>query len=137
MNTDLILSFLKSVDQEFSPKLSEKTDLEEFAHKIYNVAHFEYEISDNGELKGLVVGYANDRDKQFAYISMVAVHPQFRKQGIAKRLTMAFIKYAKNVGFVKTLGIHTNNPIALNLYKELGFVLISECNGRYYLEYIY
>ncbi len=135
MNTESILRFLRTVDHDFSPYLSDKTDLEDFAEKISKVSHYEYEMSDNGEIKGMVVGYANDRVRKFAYISMVAVHPQHRKQGVAKRLILAFIKYVSNIEYIKILGIHTNNPVALNLYKEVGFVIVSESNGRYYLEY--
>lgn len=135
MKEETILSLLKDVDSEFHPNLSNKTDLHLFAKKAIEIAHCEYEEDENGNLKGLVVGYTNDIQNGYSYISLVAVSPNYRKRGIAKKLITQFIAYAKKLIYIKKIGIHTNNPIALSMYQNIGFEIISECDGRYYLEY--
>lgn len=135
MKEENILTLLKEVDLEFHPNLSKKTDLHVFAKKAIEIAHCEYEEDETGNLKGLVVGYNNDIQNGYSYISLVAVSPNCRKQGIAKKLITQFIAYTKNLIYIQKIGIHTNNNIALMLYQNIGFEIVSECDGRYYLEY--
>lgn len=123
------------VDDDFSPKLSHKTNLENYPKKALDVAHCEYEEGEQQDLKGIVIGYANDKERGYAYISLVAVRKKYRSQGVARKLMLSFIRYASNIEFIKIIGIHTNNPIALKLYQDLGFSVIEDSNNRYYLEF--
>jgi len=135
MTKDKIIDFLKSVDGDFAHRLSDSINFEEFSQKAIYVAHTESEIDEDGHIKGLVVGYANNKETGIAYISFVAVTSKFRKQGIARRLMLRFVDYAGSIPFIKHVGIHTYNPIAMHLYKEIGFVEKSVSKGCYYLEY--
>ncbi len=83
---DVFLNFLKAVDGDFSPPLSQKTDLQEYADKMYKNAELFCEYLPSGEIKGLVAMYANDRERQYAYITLVVVSSLHREQGIATRL---------------------------------------------------
>jgi len=133
MTEESMLKFLQIVNADFVPHLSQKVDLAEFVHKAYCVAHCE--VEETTFIKGLVVGYANDKDKKLSYISLVAVHPNCRQNGIARKLVTNFINYAKTIPYINAVGIHTNNPIALELYKSIGFKIIEKVDNRYYLEY--
>lgn len=125
-----LYNFLKDIDEDFSPCLSSKVDLEEFVEKIQNYA--ELIVDETVILRGLVVLYCNDFSNYKAYISLVGIRREFRGMGIARRLMIEAIQKAKDNG-MKIIGIHSNNVIALNLYKSLGFVT-KEFGEREYLE---
>ena len=114
-----LYQFLKEIDEDFSPNLSSKVVLSEYAEKIQNKAKLIIDI-DNNIIRGLVVLYCNDLDNKNAYISLVGVKKDYRGRGIARNMMKEAIQVAKEGG-MKILGIHSNNPLALNLYKSLGF----------------
>lgn len=55
-------------------------------------------------------------------IANVAVHPDYRKQGIAKKLTIKTLDFirARKIPHV-FLQVNMNNPVALKLYQNFGF----------------
>lgn len=56
-------------------------------------------------------------------IANVAVHPGYRRQGIARRLTELALTYARQHGaHAAWLQVRDNNPAAVELYRSLGFV---------------
>lgn len=55
-------------------------------------------------------------------IANVAVHPHFRRQGIARRMTQAAVLYARNKGAESCwLQVRDDNPGAIELYRSLNF----------------
>lgn len=123
--------FLREIDEDFSPSLSSKVTLFEYVEKIQNKAELIIDI-DNNIIRGLVVLYCNNLDNRNAYISLVGVKKDYRGRGIARNLMKDAIKIAKDKG-MKILGIHSNNPAALNIYKTLGFET-KDFGEREYLE---
>lgn len=93
------------------------------------------------ELKNLLAFYlvALDKDKVVGYIGSwiifdechitnVAIHPQYRRQGIAKNLIKILKDTVKIRGVTGiTLEVRLSNHSAQNLYKSLGFI---ECGIR-------
>lgn len=136
MKKSVLLKFLRKVDKDFVPTLSQKTDLEEFCTKIMSKGKLFVSCAKDGNINGLVVMYANDFEHHYSYVSLVAIDLDFRKQGIAESLMQKAISYVKNLGRnkISCIGIHTNNAIALHLYEKLGFVVQSELDNRKYLE---
>lgn len=69
-----------------------------------------------------------------AHITNIAVHPEFRGKGLGKRLMIYVMAHAVLKGAHKmTLEVRPTNKVALNLYRQLGFV----CQGvrpRYYTD---
>ncbi len=55
------------------------------------------------------------------YIDSLAVLPEFRRRGIARRLLKAQIKKGQDLGLTPTLLVDPNNPSALRLYESVGF----------------
>lgn len=130
-----LLKFLKEVDEDFYPPLSQKTDLNLFAEKMLANADFFYEQSDSGNIIGLVAIYDNDWEKKYAYIPLVAVSPFYRRLGIANKLLLAALDYVASLGSkIQIIGIHTSNFIAVKLYQNIGFKSVSIENGRTYME---
>lgn len=84
------------------------------------------------DICGLIVLYCNDFINKKAYISLVGVAAKYRNKGIAKTMMEKAIQVAASSG-MKIIGIHSNNSIAIHLYKKLGFKII-EPGERAYME---
>jgi ribosomal-protein-alanine N-acetyltransferase len=85
------------------------------------------------EIDGRLVGYVGcwllvDE----VHISTLAVHPDFRQRGIARRLLKSVLGQAARGGAeLATLEVRTSNYAAIELYENLGFE-ISGRRPRYY-----
>lgn len=128
---DLFYEFLYRVDKDFQTPLSSRVSLREYADKLLKNAFLSVSIQNN-EIIGCIALYCNDIENKLAYIPLVAVDKRYRGQHISKALMSCAIRMAKEKGF-KTIGIHTESTIALNLYYSLNFQL-KEDNKRKYLE---
>lgn len=61
--------------------------------------------------------------RRFFLIANVAVHPSFRRQGIARQMTIEAIRYARARGAPSVwLHVREDNDPAVRLYQDLGFV---------------
>jgi len=57
-----------------------------------------------------------------AYVTNIAVHPDFRGQGLGRKVTSSMLKVAALRGVEKmTLEVRVSNDVAINLYSSLGF----------------
>lgn len=121
--------FLRRVDQDFIHPLSSKVNLREYAIKLSELAYISA-ATQGDSIIGMVAMYCNDFENNKAYIPLVAVDSRFRGKHIGRSLMTAAISYAKSNGF-KTIGIHTENPIALYLYTSLGFIIRQDTERKY------
>lgn len=120
----MIADFLYKIDNDFNPPLSSKTNLSDYVKKVIENAELIIDQKD-GKIRGLVVLYCNDYDTKSAYIPLVGVLSEFRGCGIAKKCMLEAINVARKKGMKKIM-IHSNNPVAIKLYKDLGFHIIEE-----------
>lgn len=87
------------------------------------------------QVNGRVVGYCGlwlllDE----AHITNIAIHPDFRGQGLGESLLAYMMRRAKEWGAGKmTLEVRTSNIIAQRLYKKMGFEP-SGIRSRYYTD---
>lgn len=70
-------------------------------------------------------------DKNWCYIRFVTVDPEFRGNGIGKKLTENCIQFAKQNG-EKTVALHTSEMMskARHIYEKLGFEILRELEPR-------
>jgi ribosomal-protein-alanine N-acetyltransferase len=69
-----------------------------------------------------------------AHITNLAVRPEYRRQGLGKRLAQHVLVQAKSLGCVRaTLEVRPSNEAALKLYQGLGFSGVA-LRPRYYLD---
>ncbi len=95
---------------------------EEFRHLLDGVVW-----EDNGRIVGSVVVQRSGTDKDRWYIGAVAVHPDYRGRGIARRLLAQAIEHAHRHGArVCVLDVRVDNAPAYNLYRSMGFVPYDE-----------
>lgn len=76
------------------------------------------------EVNGLVVAYAGIWVVlEEGHITNVAVHPDFRGQGLGEQMMLTIMGCAKSHGAERvTLEVRVSNDTAHNLYTKLGFV---------------
>ncbi|RLE30269.1 hypothetical protein DRJ54_03055 [Candidatus Acetothermia bacterium] len=91
---------------------------EEFRHLLDGVVW-----EDDGRIVGSVVIQRTGNDSARWYVGAVAVHPDYRRRGIARRLLTQAIEHARRHGArVCILDVREDNAPAYNLYRSLGFV---------------
>jgi len=90
--------------------------------ELYNdVAAFLVAEDDNGK----VMGYAGLHVMaDEGYVANIAVHPSYRRQGIATALLDVYLRFAEShsLAFL-TPEVRRNNQAAIALYKKMGFLL--------------
>lgn len=80
------------------------------------------------EMIGVVcIGIYGEKDKTTLWIREIAVKPEFRRQGIARKLLGQAFAYGQRHGVKRAfLLVDECNDIALQLYKSMGFAADSE-----------
>lgn len=109
---------------ELFPRIvSGEIEYEAFIKKItQNAVHFCAFFED--ELVGFLAIYLNHPKKEYGYISTISVQKIFQNKGIAKRLMIESINFAKKNGFKEIkLEVAIYKPIALNINYSLGFIV--------------
>ena len=106
----------------FIPPLNLKTDIENYAEKIYEKAD-KFEAWNDDRLIGLIAIYCNNFEDREAYITNVSVVEAFSDMGIASKLLSTCIKHVEGINFKRiALKVNKNNKKARSLYKKFGFV---------------
>ncbi len=105
-----------------------------------------YVCEDENKIIGVayIVPSGNPNDifeSNWSYIRMVAVHPMYSGNGIAKKLTQKCIAYARKSG-ESIVALHTSEfmDAARHLYGSLGFQIVKEVEQlfgkRYWLYHL-
>ena len=117
-----ILNHLTECNDNFIPPLSLKVNLDEYSRKIFDKA-VTFEAWDDRRLVGLVAAYLNDVETGTGFVTSVSVVKDFTGQGIASRLMVACIEYAKQRQFKQLkLEVNQRTESAIKIYQKLGFV---------------
>ncbi len=125
----VILQHLQACNTQFSPRLSTRVNLNEFAHKIRQYAAT-FEAWHNDALAGLVACYYNDPNKALGFITHVSVLSPYSKQGIATTLLQHCVTYGEQQQFATLeLQVQANNQLAIHLYQHFGFYATTTQQG--------
>jgi len=80
---------------------------------------------EDGRVVGNVTLTRDDAERSVWTASNVAVHPDYRRRGIARAMMLAAIDtVAERGGGILSLQVKAGNQPACNLYRDLGFVLV-------------
>lgn len=117
-SADAILKHLQRCDDQFTPPLSSRVNLKEYAAKLALNAE-RFEIFDGSRLVALVAMYINSEP---AFISNVSVEAHLGGQGIGKKLVKEAVTRAFSAG-VRQVRLETDqqNTRAVKMYSALGF----------------
>lgn len=81
-----------------------------------------YVLEEEGAIKGLIQISARNREQTVWHIENVAVLPEYRGQGIAKKLLQhVFDTYGRQGAMRFTLEVEVDNQPAIKLYESTGF----------------
>ena len=85
------------------------------------------------EEEGAVAGYIGSQTcTDESDVMNVAVHPDFRRRGIAEKLVNALVEELRAIGsHCLTLEVRASNDPAIGLYEKLGFVEIGRRKNYY------
>lgn len=98
-------------------------DLDVYLDKLLHRAEI-ITIRRHNRLHGFAAYYCNDLASRVAFLSMMAVAPEARGQGLGKALLEAVLAEARTRGFhACRLEVHPDNLVARQLYQRSGFVL--------------
>lgn len=116
-----VLRLLWLCDGDFTPPLSARVDIGDYAGRIVQLAQ-RIEAWDNDVLVGLVAIYCNAANREEAFVTNVSVAPDHRRRGIARRLVDDAVMCAREMGFARVaLEVDTSATDALKLYEQTGF----------------
>ena len=115
-----VLGHLTRCDADFTPPLSARLDLGDYAAKLAERAA-RFEAWDGDRLVGLVAAYVTPGAPE-AFISNVSVVPELRGRGIAAALVADCIDRARGSGAATVaLEVATADRAAGRFYEKLGF----------------
>lgn len=110
----------RSADGELEKMIGGK-NLDEYVEKILSLAEINL-WTTSGKIEAIVATYANDPERHEAFITMVAVSPQYRKKGLAKSLIAATLSNLSARKFKRcSLEVRSDNTDAIKLYHSIGF----------------
>lgn len=101
---------------------------------------FQFELTDNpasrcwvadldGRIVGMVVAWLIVDE---IHIATFATHPDFRNQGVGKKLLLHTLRSAKEDGALTSfLEVREGNDVALEMYRKFGFVESGRREGYY------
>jgi ribosomal-protein-alanine N-acetyltransferase len=106
---------------------------------------FRYEVTENPNARNWVAELHQDGSIRLvgmlvlwffldeAHIATLAVHPEFRRKGIARRLMHTALKSAYDEGAERSLlEVRAGNQAALKMYKELGYEIVGRRSHYYH-----
>jgi ribosomal protein S18 acetylase RimI-like enzyme len=118
--SDDVHAHLTRCDADFTPPLSTRLDLRDYAGKLAERAA-RFEAWDGEKLVGLVAAYVTPGAPQ-AFISNVSVEPELRGHGVAAALVADCIDRARDSGAARLkLEVATADRAAGRFYEKLGF----------------
>jgi len=126
---------LDEVEKIESVSFPEPWSLGMFYHELsLPFSHF-YVMRKNseGKTKGEMVAYGGFwMVKEEAHITNLAVHPDYRNQGIGTKFLGFLLEEAKNLGAtMATLEVRISNKIGQRLYEKWGFKKVRIRKGYY------
>lgn len=126
LNIKEVSNFINLMDEYFSPPISMRVFIPDYASKLIKKANlFGFEV--DGQLSALIAFYCNDRITKNAYITYLAVSPVCTGRGVASKLLEACIEKCieKNM---QTIYVETwfENTSTINLYEKYDFTRVEE-----------
>jgi ribosomal protein S18 acetylase RimI-like enzyme len=122
-SAEQVAEHLRHCDVDFSPLLSGRVVIDQYAQKILAQAQ-RFEAWMMGDLVGLVACYCNDTTTRTAFVTSVSVSRECRRRGIASALLRQCIDYVARMGMIKVLlEVSPDNAKAIRLYEGSGWIV--------------
>lgn len=125
-------SYLNEVDRDFETPLSNKTDIATFSTKIIDNGKV-YAVKENNKISAIICFYCNDYIENKAHLPILSTKKEARGKGYARLLINEMTKLCKEKE-MKYIYCDSVNPIAISLYKSLGFIEYKKEKNKSYLK---
>lgn len=113
-------------DKAFEKPVTERNVYSALLEKIHQKGIFIFAYQGNVSI-GYCVLYANNSEARNAYISLIAVRPEYQKLHIGKQLIETCLQIAESYGMQTcSLEVRKNNASAIRFYQRNGFVFQNE-----------
>lgn len=125
-NNKSIYAFLHKADSSFQPPLSKRLSITDYAKKLADHAQNIFAVRSNKNVAHAAL-YVNDLEHHKAFLSSIAVLPEFCNQGIGEQLMLECFSCAKAHGMkYLVLEVSHESTKAIALYKRNGFTSIEK-----------
>lgn len=130
------VSFINLVSNDFVPPLLSRIDVHKYFSKINTYGRC-VQCRCEGKLIGLIIFYCNNFDTDKAFVTFLAVLPEYRGMKVSSILINKVCTCARDNNKI-ILAIETNNEHAKDCYLHLDFLIINKQElpnyTRYYME---
>lgn len=125
-NKKEISSIIRNYDKAFAEPVAERNIYFDLLQKILQKGIFVFAYQGKKDI-GYCALYANDSDTKNAYISLLAVCPEYQNLHIEKQILNICLEIAESYGMQTcSLEVRKNNISAIRFYQTNGFVFLSE-----------
>lgn len=134
-NPEIASRILQTYLSELPHFLEKISTIEEYVDKVLKLGNM-YVVEEQEKVKGFIIFYNNDNQSQKAYISLIVVSKDFRRQNIGSALIKICEDASKKSGMNKIrLEVDEDNTNAQIFYQNLGFVFVpTEEINKIYME---
>lgn len=79
---------------------------------------------DDGRMAGFLLGFVTAKEPRVGYVHLVGIHPDFRRQGVGRRLYEEFTRQVKAAGATTIKAITTpGNQGSIEFHRSLGYAV--------------
>ena len=118
---DEVLSFIQSVEGDFTPSLFSRINAKQYINKILSKASINT-CRHNGEIIGMIAAYDNSDITHEAYITFLAVDSFWRHHDIASKL-LELTELSSKLHGMTSISVSTCSPTVVRLYEKNAFVI--------------
>lgn len=119
---EILCSYLSELPH-FLEKIS---SIEEYVDKVLRFGNM-YVIKCDEKIKGFIIFYSNDEKNRKAYVSLIVVSKEFRRQNVGTDLIKICETISKNLGMnMIRLEVDRDNESAQRFYQVLGFSFVDD-----------
>jgi ribosomal protein S18 acetylase RimI-like enzyme len=124
--------FLNKISKDFFPPLENRVDINLWSKKLYakSTTLVICAPENKKQIVGAVSFYSNNYADSISYITLLGVHPAYRRRGYGKKLLNACLMYLTNKGFKSAQTRTWFGNDAVSLYKSFGFIETKRAKDR-------
>ncbi len=118
---NILIDTLNTLGKRLVPSLSEITDIQIYAKKIFELGNVLY-LTNSIKIFGMAAFYANSMDTKTAYLTFIAISEEFSGKGYGALLLKEVEEFSYRLGMEQIkLEVQNSNKNARNFYDKMGF----------------
>lgn len=129
-NASDIYEAVSTLEKYLVPSYAQRNiDIDEYASKLKNFGKVWALKNEKGLYVGVIAAYMNDIHSKMAYLTMLAIAPEYRGLHLAEKLLQQAEYEAQKSGMSRfKLEVRKGNSSAIAFYKKHGYVILSDAS---------